>query len=362
MRSGAKQALAVLLGSQELHQERRATELEGKVSEFFLLFKLPIYRYLLGQLGNRDDAEEMMQEVFLSLYGTLQKGTRIDNVRAWVFRVAHNLAVNQQKRPRIIEALDEDQWWKLCQERSDPASRQRTAPVARGETDPRDQGHEIVCRRRSAIVSTCAPRGCVLGKLPKCWGFVFPASKPFWIGASGKLPEKLMTRRTWWARKHWHPSETRPSAFCQRRRGHGTGTQCPRPFGRMLVLLVETRSDGRSHCCLHARTRKRVGDRRAFGNRRPEVRVEVAPCGAANRDYARPSRRSRRGRWLGVPLPAVVAFSLMAVLAAFVWLRFGSVPSVSAREILSRAEHAEAGRIGALSLSPSFINSFKSRG
>jgi RNA polymerase sigma-70 factor, ECF subfamily len=120
MRSGAKQAFALLLGSQELHQERRATELEGKVSEIFLLFKLPIYRYLLGLLGNRDDAEEMMQEVFLSLYGTLQKGTRIDNVRAWVFRVAHNLAVNQQKRPRIIEALDEDQWWRLCQERSDP--------------------------------------------------------------------------------------------------------------------------------------------------------------------------------------------------------------------------------------------------
>ena len=121
MRSGAKQALALLLGSQELHQERRVTELEGKVSEIYLLFKLPIYRYLLGLLGNRDDAEEMMQEVFLSLYGTLQKGTRIDNVRAWVFRVAHNLAVNQQKRPRIVEALDEDQWSRLCQERSDPA-------------------------------------------------------------------------------------------------------------------------------------------------------------------------------------------------------------------------------------------------
>jgi RNA polymerase sigma-70 factor (ECF subfamily) len=122
MRSGAKQALAGLLESQELHQERRATELEGKVSDLFLLYKLPIYRYLLGQLGNRADAEEMMQEVFLSLYGTLRKKTRIDNVRAWVFRVAHNLAVNQQKRPRIMEALDEDQWWKLFHERSDPAA------------------------------------------------------------------------------------------------------------------------------------------------------------------------------------------------------------------------------------------------
>ena len=117
-----KEALAIFLGSKEVQQERQPTELEAQVSEFFLAFKLPIYRYLLGLLGNRDDAEELTQEVFLSLYGTLQKGTRIDNVRAWIFRVAHNLALNLQKRPRIVEAVDEAEWWKLSQERSDPAS------------------------------------------------------------------------------------------------------------------------------------------------------------------------------------------------------------------------------------------------
>ena len=122
MGSGTKQSLVILLGGQELHQERRTSELEEKVAELFLSFKLPIYRYLVGLLGNRDDAEELTQEVFLSLYSTLQKDTRIENVRAWVFRVAHNLAMNQQKRPRIIEAVDESEWWRLCQERSDPAS------------------------------------------------------------------------------------------------------------------------------------------------------------------------------------------------------------------------------------------------
>lgn len=122
MESGTKQALAILLGSREIQQNRQATELEGKVTELFLAFKLPVYRYLFGLLGNRDDAEEMTQEVFLSLYGTLQKGTRLDNVRAWIFRVAHNLALNHQKRPRIVETLDEPEWWRLCQERSDPAA------------------------------------------------------------------------------------------------------------------------------------------------------------------------------------------------------------------------------------------------
>jgi len=123
MGSETKQELAVFLGSKEIQQKREPTDLEAKVSESFRAFKLPIYRYLLGLLGgNRDDAEEMTQEVFLSLYGTLQKGTRIDNLRAWIFRVAHNLAVNHQKRPRIVEAVEEAEWWKLSQERSDPAS------------------------------------------------------------------------------------------------------------------------------------------------------------------------------------------------------------------------------------------------
>ena len=122
MQSEAKQALATFLGSKEIQRERQATELEAKVSEFFLAFKLPVYRYLLGVVGNRDDAEEMTQDVFLSLYGTLQKGTRIDNVRAWIFRVAHNLAMNHQKRPRIVEAVDEAEWLKLSQERLDPAN------------------------------------------------------------------------------------------------------------------------------------------------------------------------------------------------------------------------------------------------
>ena len=121
MRSGAKQALSILLGSEQLHQERRVTDLERKVSELFLSLKLPVYRYLLGLLGNRDDAEELTQDVFLSLYSSMQKGTGIENVRAWVFRVAHNLAVNHQKRPRVVEAVEETEWWRLCQERSDPA-------------------------------------------------------------------------------------------------------------------------------------------------------------------------------------------------------------------------------------------------
>jgi hypothetical protein len=59
--------------------------------------------------------------------------------------------------------------------------------------------------------------------------------------------------------------------------------------------------------------------------------------------------RRRPGRIpLGIPLQSVAALSLVVAIILLFWFRFSSVPSVSAREILNRAEHAEARRIAAV--------------
>ncbi|MBK9166623.1 MAG: RNA polymerase sigma factor [Bryobacterales bacterium] len=65
--------------------------------EFAALFvelRIPVQRYLFRVLRNTAAAEDLTQEVFLSLYRTLQEDTSIGDPRAWVFRVAHNLAIN----------------------------------------------------------------------------------------------------------------------------------------------------------------------------------------------------------------------------------------------------------------------------
>jgi len=43
------------------------------------------------------EAEDIIQETFLKLFQGLATGMRDDNLRGWVFRVAHNLTVNLQK-------------------------------------------------------------------------------------------------------------------------------------------------------------------------------------------------------------------------------------------------------------------------
>jgi RNA polymerase sigma-70 factor (ECF subfamily) len=42
------------------------------------------------------DAEEVTQEVFLSLFQHLRLGRPRNNLRGWIFRVAHNLALKQR--------------------------------------------------------------------------------------------------------------------------------------------------------------------------------------------------------------------------------------------------------------------------
>ena len=56
-----------------------------------------LFRYLRRLTGSRQQAEDLTQETFLKLHVQLTDGTTPDNVRAWLFRVATNLARDRQK-------------------------------------------------------------------------------------------------------------------------------------------------------------------------------------------------------------------------------------------------------------------------
>ena len=80
-------------------------KLEQKVTGYFEQWRDPVYRYVVAAFGNSAQAEDVTQEAFLQLYRCLHAGQSIGNARAWVFRVAHNLAVNQIKSQQFITPL-----------------------------------------------------------------------------------------------------------------------------------------------------------------------------------------------------------------------------------------------------------------
>jgi RNA polymerase sigma-70 factor (ECF subfamily) len=85
---------------------RNSTALKQRVTVVFELLRDPVYRYLFRVLDSREEAEDLTQEVFLRLYTYLHKGHMVANVRAWVFRVAHNLAIDQKRRKIQFEPMD----------------------------------------------------------------------------------------------------------------------------------------------------------------------------------------------------------------------------------------------------------------
>ena len=75
-------------------------DLESEVISLFDQLRNPLFRYVLS-IGIRvQEAEEIVQDVFLSLYRHLRIGRSRSNLRGWVFRVAHNLALKQRESSR----------------------------------------------------------------------------------------------------------------------------------------------------------------------------------------------------------------------------------------------------------------------
>jgi RNA polymerase sigma-70 factor, ECF subfamily len=100
----------LLLDRELLLTLRNTSILKQKVASVFELLRDPVYRYLFRVLDNPEEAEDLTQEVFLRFYGCLRKGQPVGNIRAWIFHVAHNLAVDQQRKKVPLQPFDPTDW------------------------------------------------------------------------------------------------------------------------------------------------------------------------------------------------------------------------------------------------------------
>ncbi len=81
-----------------VREGRAVGTLRDQVAQLFQEAREDVYRYLLTLGLHPPQAQEATQEVFLRLYVTLRKGEEIQNHRAWIFRVAHNLGLKIRAR------------------------------------------------------------------------------------------------------------------------------------------------------------------------------------------------------------------------------------------------------------------------
>lgn len=77
-----------------------ASAIEDKLVQLFDELRTPLLRYLSAFPLAVPDAEDVVQEAFIALFQQLRRGGSHHNVRGWLFRAAHNLAVKKSMRSR----------------------------------------------------------------------------------------------------------------------------------------------------------------------------------------------------------------------------------------------------------------------
>jgi RNA polymerase sigma-70 factor (ECF subfamily) len=78
--------------------------IEAEVVALFDQYRDGLLRYVASLGISVHDGEDVIQEVFLSLFRHLRVGRSRENLRGWVFRVAHNLALRSRYRAQRQQA------------------------------------------------------------------------------------------------------------------------------------------------------------------------------------------------------------------------------------------------------------------
>ncbi len=85
-----------------------AKALEGKEAAWEKLinrYEKRIYNFALRMTGNREDAMDLMQEIFFSVYRNLESYGQKAKFSSWIFKIASNRAVDFYRKKRPVENL-----------------------------------------------------------------------------------------------------------------------------------------------------------------------------------------------------------------------------------------------------------------
>jgi RNA polymerase sigma-70 factor (ECF subfamily) len=65
-------------------------------------YQAPLFRYLRGLVADPDLASDLLQDTFLRAYRAIGRLDEPGLLRAWLYRIAHNLAISALRRRRLV--------------------------------------------------------------------------------------------------------------------------------------------------------------------------------------------------------------------------------------------------------------------
>jgi RNA polymerase sigma-70 factor, ECF subfamily len=122
-----------------------SSDIERDVIALFDTHRNRLLAYVMAFGVSGHDSEEIVQEVFLALFRHLQMGKSRRNLHAWMFRVAHNLALKQRHASR--------RW-------SDRIESYQTLMETQSNSSPNPEEQALSAQRRRRLLA-------VFGALPE---------------------------------------------------------------------------------------------------------------------------------------------------------------------------------------------------
>ncbi|MGB5355768.1 MAG: RNA polymerase sigma factor [Eudoraea sp.] len=109
--------------SVNIHKELLEKSKTGDRSAQFKLYELYVdamYNVVLRILGNREEAEDILQETFVDAFKNLKKFRYESTFGAWIKRIAINKSLNHLKTNKIKITPIEDHEYYLAEEKEEP--------------------------------------------------------------------------------------------------------------------------------------------------------------------------------------------------------------------------------------------------
>ena len=92
--------ILIALSTERVRERHSPSIVEQEVVELFDRMRDRLVRYLLSFSLPISDSEDIIQETFLALFQHLQRGKSRQNLKGWLFSVAHNLALKHRRNQR----------------------------------------------------------------------------------------------------------------------------------------------------------------------------------------------------------------------------------------------------------------------
>lgn len=82
--------------------------LQEEVVEKYVTMRPALLSYVHQLLRNVSESEDVVQATFMRLFDAQYKKGRIENLRAWLYRVAHNLAIDHLRKRSKHDVLSKE--------------------------------------------------------------------------------------------------------------------------------------------------------------------------------------------------------------------------------------------------------------